>query len=358
MTAWSLASCGDDVLPPEGPSNPDLVREARALVRVQEVPEGVRCLRVTVAGVFTMQFSLDVEAGKVTSLSAGGLPTGIVHFQAEAFESACASVTTSDIAEWRSAPQTQTLVAGTTAVLTLVLRRNGVAEVGFGFEFAKPCAPGANACSSDELCFVLACGDASGGCLKRPLTCSQQYDPVCGCDGVTYANACEAAAADRSVAHAGACSCGGPNAVACAAGYACTYSDGVCASPGQTGVCTAAPVACPSVSEPVCGCDGRTYANRCLAAAAGASVLQEGACAPIPCGGPVNAGCPASMFCSFADGTCADPARVGVCVERPRLCPTIQYAPVCACNGKQYTNVCLANAVGASVANRGPCVSP
>jgi hypothetical protein len=51
------------------------------------------------------------------------------------------------------------------------------------------------------------CGmpDAQGTCKTKPEFCPEIFMPVCGCDGKTYGNACQAAAAGVSIDHPGEC---------------------------------------------------------------------------------------------------------------------------------------------------------
>lgn len=54
----------------------------------------------------------------------------------------------------------------------------------------------------DNLCGI---GDTLGVCQPRPEACTKMYLPVCGCDGMTYPNACEANGNGASVAYVGTC---------------------------------------------------------------------------------------------------------------------------------------------------------
>jgi len=202
---------------------------------------------------------------------------------------------------------------------------------------------------------------------KKPDgVCPMNYDPVCGCNNVTYSNACKAEIDGVQKWTRGACD------------KASTKSD--CVDPKKQSMRP-----CPENYDPVCGCDGKTYSNECSAEVRGLTSWTKGACdkAIDPnCIDPnkmSNKGCPenwdpvcgcdgktygneceakAKGVQSFTKGKCGTDKSQG-CIDKSKinpegLCP-MNYNPVCGCNGQTYSNECKATIAGVTRWTKGAC---
>jgi hypothetical protein len=75
----------------------------------------------------------------------------------------------------------------------------------------KGCGSWSNlGCNAGQYCNwktadICGAADAPGTCAYKPEICNDIFSPVCGCDGQTYSNSCQANAAGTSVSSAGAC---------------------------------------------------------------------------------------------------------------------------------------------------------
>jgi hypothetical protein len=140
----------------------------------------------------------------------------------------------------------------------------------------------------------------------------------------------------------------------CMGGLYCYVSSCAASSYGNCEPLMTADGGCSWTDGPVCGCDGKKYADQCQAYAAG-TTATPGAC-PLPIGTPCTGGdqlgCGIGEYCQVA----ACNGAMGACQTMPNVATCAGADdPVCGCDDLLYDLPCAAAANGTSIRNTGTC---
>ncbi len=145
----------------------------------------------------------------------------------------------------------------------------------------------------------------------------------------------------------------GPAPTLCPVGQVCVGNTGGCTG-WVSGTCKPTVGTCPPSTQPVCGCDGKDYANPCEAQKATVTVKSGGTCPTTvakPCAGNTGKFCDISEQCDVNGCEASD---AGICVKVPAVCPDGGTAE-CGCDGNTYPNACFRQKAKVSKKHAGAC---
>jgi len=160
----------------------------------------------------------------------------------------------------------------------------------------------------------------------KPCICGRDYRPVCGDNGQTYSNECQANCQDREIVKY--CSCEQET---------CMLNDIMI----ENGTLQPKeieepepepkkPCICARILQPVCGVDGETYGNPCVAACDDIEIAK-------------NCSCDDECESLIEEDADYDPEMPRKADPAPKFCACGRdYRPVCGVNGKTYSNECMA----------------
>jgi len=213
---------------------------------------------------------------------------------------------------------------------------------------------------------ILGCEIRTFTCPEPDCVCTADFKPVCGKDGKTYSNSCQADCAGMAVDFEGeecvGTECPPVQEQGCPEGQkSIMTTKKILGCEIITFTCPGPDCVCTEQFKPVCGKDGKTYSNSCKAACADVPVDYEGECVNCgTCSGSYTDGCNTCM-CSTDDvlGACTKrfcfSPGTPRCISDPDCVCTDDYKPVCGKDGKTYSNSCQAGCAGVEDDYEGSC---